>query len=155
LSGDGCDDLLAEVADGLPSGPWLFPPDEVSDLPSAVAAAEITREQLYRQLQEELPYASTVRPESWQERADGSARIEQTIIVERPGQKSIVIGKGGERIKAIGEAARQELERLFARRIHLFLKVVVRDRWRSGADGWRWHRLEAPPGAASPKRKPR
>jgi GTP-binding protein Era len=153
LTGDGCEDLLAHLAEALPEGPWLYPEDQISDLPNAVAAAEITREQLYWQLQEELPYVSTVLPETWQERADGSVRIEQTIIVERPGQKAIVVGKKGDRIKAIGEAARKELERAFDRRVHLLLTVAVREKWRSLADGWRWHRLEAP--AAGGSRRPR
>jgi GTP-binding protein Era len=144
LTGDGVDALVADLAAALPEGPWLFPDDEISDLPLAVLSAEITREKLYYQLQEELPYASAVRTESWRDQPDGSVRVEQTIFVERPGQKAIVIGKGGGRIKRIGEASRRELGDLLGRPVHLFLRVKVRDRWRDAPDGWQWHRLERP-----------
>jgi GTP-binding protein Era len=144
LTGDGVDDLLAWLAPRLPEGPWLFDADDVSDLPAAVLASEITREQLYRRLSQELPYACAVRPERWQDQGDGSVRIEQLIVVERPAQKGIVIGKGGRQLKEIGARARKEMETLLARPVHLFLRVVVREHWRDSADGWRWHRLEAP-----------
>jgi len=128
-TGDGVDDLVAFLADRMPEGPWLFPEDEISDMPERLLAAEITREQLYRQLHQELPYRATVETESWQERADGSVRIDQVIYVEKASQKAIVLGKGGARIKAIGAAARQELEFLLERRVHLFLYVKVREGW--------------------------
>ncbi len=145
LTGDGVADLLAELAARLPAGPWLFDADDVSDLPLAVLAAEITREQLYWRLREELPYACAVRPEAWRDQPDGSVRIEQWIIVERPSQKGIVIGKGGRQLKEIGAAARAALQALLDRPVHLFLRVAVREKWRDEADGWRWHRLDAPP----------
>jgi GTPase len=129
LTGDGVDDLLQYLARTLPEGPWLFPEDELSDAPQRLIAAEVTREQVFLQLQQEVPYAATVETESWQERPDGSARIDQVIYVERPSQRAIVLGEGGSRIKAIGARARAELERLFDRRIHLFLFVKVRQDW--------------------------
>ena len=138
-TGDGVDDLLAALAGGMPEGPWLFPEDQVSDMPERMLAAEITREQLYLQLQQELPYRATVETETWQERDDGSVRIEQIIYVEREGQRSIVLGKGGARIKAIGQAARTELERILERRVHLFLFVKVREKW--GEDPERYRAL--------------
>jgi GTP-binding protein Era len=128
-TGDGVDDLVAFLTDRMPEGPWLFPEDEISDMPERLLAAEITREQLYRQLHQELPYQATVETETWREREDGSARIDQVIYVEKTSQKAIVLGKGGARIKAIGGAARQELEALLERRVHLFLYVKVREGW--------------------------
>ena len=136
-TGDGVDDLLAALAGGMPEGPWLFPEDQVSDMPERMLAAEITREQLYLQLQQELPYRATVETETWQERDDGSVRIEQIIYVEREGQRSIVLGKGGARIKAIGQAARTELERILERRVHLFLFVKVREKWEEDPERYR------------------
>ena len=129
LKGDGLNDLLDWCAGKMPKGPWLYPEDQAADIPSRLLAAEITREKLYLRLHDELPYASTVVTESWQEQKDGSVRIEQTIFVEREGQKAIVIGKGGQAIKAIGEAARNEMEELFARHVHLFLHAKVSERW--------------------------
>ncbi|MEK7821289.1 MAG: GTPase Era, partial [Pseudomonadota bacterium] len=120
-TGNGVDDLLAFLAARMPEGPWLFPEDQVSDMPERMLAAEIVREQLYRQLRQELPYQATVETESWQDRKDGSVRIEQTIYVQRESQRSIVLGKKGERIRAIGQTARQELESILERRVHLFL----------------------------------
>ncbi|MCC7016492.1 MAG: GTPase Era [Rhodospirillales bacterium] len=136
-TGDGVDDLLAALARAMPEGPWLFPEDQVSDMPERMLAAEITREQLYLQLHQELPYRATVETETWQERDDGSVRIEQTIYVEREGQRSIVLGKGGARIKAIGQAARVELERILERRAHLFLFVKVREKWEEDPERYR------------------
>lgn len=144
LTGDGVDDFGNHVAGLLPEGPWLFPADEVSDAPVSFLAAEITREKLFWQLQKELPYASAVRTESCQEREDGSLRVEQTIIVERAGQKGIVIGKGGQQLRQIGEAARRELIRLLDRPVHLFLRVQVREKWRDSPQSPHWHRLEPP-----------
>ena len=136
-NGDGVDDLLAALAAAMPEGPWLFPEDQVSDMPERMLAAEITREQLYRQLQQELPYRATVETESWRERDDGSVRIEQIIYVERESQRSIVLGKGGGRIKSIGQAARVELERILERRTHLFLFVKVREKWEEDPERYR------------------
>ncbi len=127
LTGDGVDDLFARLVAALPAGPWLFPEDQISDMPMRLLAAEITREKIYLQLHKELPYASAVETEAWSERDDGSVRIDQVIYVERPNQKAIVLGKGGSRIRAIGEAARVELEALLERRVHLFLFVKVRE----------------------------
>ncbi len=130
LTGDGCDDLLAWLLEVLPEGPWLFPEDQLSDLSQRAMAAEITREQLFRQLHQELPYSLTVETEGWTASADGSEiRIDQTIYVQRPSQKAIVLGKGGRQIKAVGQAAREELERLLDCRVHLFLYVKVREHW--------------------------
>ena len=129
LSGDGVDDLMAYCAAHVPEGPWLYPADQAADIPSRLLAAEITREKLYLRLHDELPYASAVVTESWKEQKDGSVRIDQTIFVEREGQKGIVVGKGGQTIKAIGEAARLELEQMFGRRVHLFLHSKVQERW--------------------------
>lgn len=128
-TGDGVPDLLQFLTQDLPSGPWLFPEDQISDMPMRLLAAEITREKLYLQLKQELPYAATVETEAWNEQKDGSARIEQIIYVERDSQKAIVLGKGGARIKALGAAARLELEELLEHRVHLFLFVKVRDKW--------------------------
>lgn len=136
-SGDGVEDLLAALVQRMPEGPWLFPEDQVSDMPERMLAAEITREQLYLQLQQELPYRATVETETWRERDDGSVRIEQTLYVEREGQRSIVLGKGGARIKAIGQAARAELERILERRVHLFLFVKVREKWEEDPERYR------------------
>jgi GTP-binding protein Era len=128
--GDGCDDLLDALAEGLPEGPWLFPEDQLSDLSQRAMAAELTREQLFAQLHQELPYSLTVETEGWVASQDGSeVRIDQTIYVQRASQKAIVLGKGGQQIKAVGEAARKELEGMLQQRVHLFLFVKVRPRW--------------------------
>jgi len=129
LTGDGVADLRAHLAARLPAGPWLFPEDQISDIPLRLLAAEVTREKLFLRLHQELPYSSTVETESWQERKDGSVRIEQVIYVRRDSQKAIVLGKGGRQIKAIGAAARAELAELFDRPVHLFLFVKVREGW--------------------------
>jgi GTP-binding protein Era len=129
LTGDGIADLKRHLAEALPVGPWLYPEDQLSDLPERLIAAEVTREQIFLQLRNELPYASTVETEKWEERKDGSVRIEQTIFVQRPTQKAIVLGEGGQRIKQIGGRARAELETQLARRVHLFLHVRVEKDW--------------------------
>jgi GTPase len=129
LTGDGVEDIKRRLAASLPPGPWLFPEDQLSDASERLIAAEVTREQVFLQLRDELPYASTVETEAWQDRPDGSVRIEQVIYVQRPGQRAIVLGEGGQRIKAIGARARAELERTLERRVHLFLFVKVRERW--------------------------
>ncbi len=129
LTGDGVDDLKQHLASVAPPGPWLFPEDQLSDAPERWLAAEVTREQVFLQLHDELPYSAAVETEAWEERADGSARIDQVIYVRRPGQRAIVLGDKGARIKAIGARARAELEGMLERRIHLFLFVKVRDNW--------------------------
>ncbi|MFC3711792.1 GTPase Era [Sphingoaurantiacus capsulatus] len=128
-TGDGVDDLKAKLTAAAPEGPWHFPADQVSDVTTRLLAAEITREQIYRQLHEELPYATTVETEKWEERRDGSAAIHQQILVERETQKAIVLGKGGAQIKKLGAAARAELQEQLGRRIHLFLHVKVKPDW--------------------------
>jgi GTP-binding protein Era len=128
-AGDGTDDLADFLAGAVPEGPWLYPEDQLTDLPQRLLAAEITREQIFLQLHQELPYSTTVETESWEEHKDGSVKISQTIHVQRPGQKAIVLGKGGSQIKLIGAAARAELERLLGHRVHLFLFVRVSENW--------------------------
>jgi len=130
LKGSGLADLRGYLAGQMPPGPWLYPEDQLSDFPMRMMAAEVTREKLYLRLHDELPYASHVETESWQERPDGSVRIEQTIHVLRDSQKKIVIGKGGQTIKEIGKAARAEISQLLGgRKVHLFLFVKVRENW--------------------------
>jgi GTP-binding protein Era len=129
LTGDGVDDLRRHLAGAVPPGPWLYPEDQLTDLPQRLIAAETTREQVFLQLHQELPYATMVETDSWEEREDGSVRIAQTIHVQRASQKAIVLGKGGHQIKEIGARARAELERSLGRRVHLFLFVRVTDDW--------------------------
>lgn len=124
-TGDGVSDLEAYLSDNLPYGPWLFPEDQITDMPARLFAAELTREKLYLQLRQELPYAIAVETEGWVEQQDGSVRIDQVIYVLRSSQRAIVLGKKGERIKTVGQTARNELERLLERRVHLFLYVKV------------------------------
>jgi GTP-binding protein Era len=126
------------------AGPWHYPEDEVSDAPVRQLASEITREKLYLKLHQELPYQSTVETESWTERKDGSVRIEQTIYVERDSQKKIVLGKGGQSIKAIGEASRRELAEILEKKVHLFLFVKVREGWGDDPERYRQMGLEFP-----------
>lgn len=128
-SGDGVKDLRRRLAATMPPGPWLFPEDQLSDAPERWLAAEVTREQVFLQLHDELPYAASVETETWEERRDGSVRIDQVIYVRRPGQRAIVLGDNGRRIRSIGARARAELENLLDRRVHLFLFVKVRDNW--------------------------
>ena len=128
-TGDGVEDLKRHLASTVPPGPWLFPEDQLSDMPERVIAAEATREQVFLQLHDELPYGSTVETERWEDRTDGSVRIEQVIFVQRASQRAIVLGEGGQRIKAIGARARAELERMLDRHVHLFLFVKVRENW--------------------------
>jgi len=127
--GDGIADLKQALAQALPVGPWLYPEDEVSDATDRMIAAELTREQIVNQLHQELPYATAVETESWEDRPDGSTVINQQILVERDSQKAIVIGKGGRRLKAIGAAARAEITQHLGRPVHLFLHVKVSPRW--------------------------
>ncbi len=128
-TGDGVPELKAHLAKLMPEGPWHFPEDEVSDAPERMLAAEITREQLYRQLHEELPYQSTVETEKFTTRPDGSAEIHQQILVARDNQRAIILGHKGERIKEIGSKARAELSELLGRKVHLFLHVKVKANW--------------------------
>ncbi len=137
LTGDGVGDVVAFLADRMLPGPWLFPEDQLSDMPSRLLAAEITREKLYLQLHQELPYAATVETETWEQGDDGSIKIEQVIFVRRDSQKAIVLGKKGSRIKEIGAASRKELETLFETRVHLFLFVKVRDGWGDDPERYR------------------
>ena len=129
LTGDGVPEMKAALAKLMPEGPWHYPEDQVSDASERLLATEVTREQLYRQLHEELPYDSAVRPESYQHRPDGSVEIHQQIVIGRDSQKPIVLGKGGSRIKAIGEAARAELSEMLGVKVHLFLHVKVSENW--------------------------
>jgi len=129
LTGDGLPELKQRLAALMPEGAWHYPEDQVSDASERLMAAEITREQLYRQLHDELPYDSTVRPEKYLTRKDGSIEIHQQIVIARETQRPIVLGKGGARIKAIGEAARKELAQLLDAKVHLFLHVKVDERW--------------------------
>jgi GTPase len=128
-TGDGLDELKTAIAAAMPDGDWHFPEDQVSDASERLIAAEITREQLYLQLHEELPYASAVETEKYIERQDGSLEIHQQILVARPTQRAIILGKGGKQVKAIGEAARTELARIMGVRVHLYLHVKVKANW--------------------------
>ncbi|SHF08979.1 GTP-binding protein Era [Ruegeria intermedia] len=132
--GHGVEDLRKWLAQQLPEGPWLYPEDQIADLPLRMIAAEITREKLTLRLHQELPYQLTVETENWEERKDGSARIDQVIYVMRDGHKGIVLGKRGETIKAISQSARAELEEFLDRKIHLFLQVKVRPNWLEEAE---------------------
>ena len=132
--GYGCDGLRDWLAATLPESPWLYPEDQIADLPMRMIAAEITREKLTLRLHEEIPYQLTVETEAWEERKDGSAKVDQIVYVSRPGHKGIVLGKGGETIKAVGQAARVEMEEFMGRRVHLFLQVKVRENWLDEAE---------------------
>ena len=132
--GHGCDDLKKWLAKELPEGPWLYPEDQIADLPMRMIAAEMTREKLTLRLHQELPYQMTVETENWEERKDGSAKIDQIIYVMRDGHKGIVLGNKGETIKAVSKAAREELEEFLGRRVHLFLQVKVRPNWLEEAE---------------------
>ena len=128
-TGDGVADLKTHLAAAMPEGPWHFPEDQLTDATDRMVAAELTREQLYLQLHSELPYASAVTTEKWEDRADGSTVIHQQIFVERDSQKAIVVGKGGSRLKAIGQAAREAIAEHLGRKVHLFLHVKVAPKW--------------------------
>jgi GTP-binding protein Era len=127
--GDGVPDLKQALADAMPEGPWLYPEDEVSDATDRMVAAELTREQIVNRLHQELPYATAIETETWEDRTDGSTAIRQQILVERDSQKAIVIGKGGHRLKEIGAAARAQIAQHLGRPVHLFLHVKVNPRW--------------------------
>jgi len=136
-TGDGVDDLMDALITRLPEGPWLYPEDQLSDMPERLLAAEITREKLFLQLRQELPYALTVETEEWEERPDGSVRVGQVIYVQRDSQKAIVLGRGGQRIKSVGAAAREELEGMLGCKVHLFLFVKVREKWGEDPERYR------------------
>jgi GTPase len=144
LSGDGVDDLRHALANMVPAGPFLYPEDQMSDAPMRQLAAEITREKIYQQLHQELPYQSTVETDSWTERKDNSIRIEQTIFVERESQRKIVLGKGGATIKSIGAESRKEIAEITGVPVHLFLFVKVRENWGDDPDRYREMGLEFP-----------
>jgi len=144
LSGDGVDDVRHALAEMVPPGPFLYPEDQMSDAPMRQLAAEITREKIYRQLHQELPYQSTVETDSWTERKDKSVRIEQTIFVERESQRKIVLGKGGATIKSVGAESRRELAEILGVPVHLFLFVKVRENWGDDPDRYREMGLEFP-----------
>ncbi|WP_422370785.1 GTPase Era [Hoeflea sp.] len=144
LTGSGCSDLMNYLARTLPEGPWYYPEDQISDLPMRQLAAEITREKLYLRLHQELPYASHVETERWEEKKDGSVRIEQVIYVERDSQKKIVLGHKGETIKAIGQASRKEIAEILDQKVHLFLFVKVRENWGNDPERYRELGLEFP-----------
>jgi GTP-binding protein Era len=144
LSGDGVVDFKRWLAREVPAGPWHYPEDQITDAPLRQLAAEITREKLYLRLHQELPYQSTVETASWQERKDGSVRIEQTIYVERESQRKIVLGKGGQTIKAIGAEARREIAEVIEQPVHLFLFVKVREGWGDDPERYREMGLEFP-----------
>ena len=146
LKGDGVDDLKQALARLVPSGPFHYPEDQMSVAPLRHLAAEITREKIFQQLHQELPYQSTVETETWTERKDGSVRIEQTIYVERDSQKKIVIGKGGQTLKSIGADARREISAIVEGRVHLFLFVKVRENWGNDPERYREMGLEFPKG---------
>jgi GTP-binding protein Era len=144
LTADGLGDLTVWLAERLPKGPWLYPEDDVTDLPLRQMAAEITREKIFERLHQELPYRATVETDAWQEQKDGSVRIEQTIFVERDSQKKIVIGAGGATIKAISMAARKEIAALAEQPVHLFLFVKVRENWSDDPERYRAMGIEFP-----------
>ena len=144
LSGDGVDDLRHALAEMVPPGPFHYPEDQMSDAPMRHLAAEITREKIFRQLHQELPYQSTVETDSWTERKDKSIRIEQTIFVERESQRKIVLGKGGATIKSIGADSRKEIAEILGHAVHLFLFVKVRENWGDDPNRYREMGLEFP-----------
>jgi GTPase len=146
LRGHGVAKFKQELAALMPPGPWLYPEDQISDVPLRLLAAEITREKIFERLHDELPYSSTVETELWQDMPDGSARIEQTIYVMREGHKKIVIGEGGRTIKAIGTAARKEIIAAAGQKVHLFLFVKVREHWADDPERYREMGLEFPKG---------
>ncbi|MAI14893.1 MAG: GTPase Era [Rhodospirillaceae bacterium] len=137
LTGEGSKEVLSYLAKNLPKGPWLYPEDEITDLPARLLAAEITREQIFMRLHQELPYATTVETEEWTERDDGAIVINQIIYLKKAGHKKIVIGKNGSMIKMLGKAARIEIEEILERPVHLFLFVKVREKWMDDPDRYK------------------
>ncbi|MDP7234149.1 MAG: GTPase Era [Alphaproteobacteria bacterium] len=137
LTGDGVDDLQDALGARMLAGPWHYPADQAADIPMRLLAAEVTREKVFLQLQQELPYAIAVETEAWRERDDGSVRVDQVLYVRRDSQKSIVLGKDGRRVKAIGSEARHELQEMLGRSVHLFIHVKVRDGWQDDPERYR------------------
>lgn len=137
LNGDGLDRLKDTLKASMPEGPWLYPEDQAADIPSLLLASEVMREKLFLRLHQELPYALTVETDKWENKKDGSVRIEQTVFVRRDGQKAIVLGKGGRTMKDISSEARLELEDMFQRRVHLFVFVKVRKNWQEDPERYR------------------
>lgn len=135
--GDGCEDLLDYLAKEMAVGPWLYPEDQMSDLPMRQLAAEITREKLFARLHQELPYSLTVETESWKELKGGDVRVEQTVFVQRDSHKKILLGKGGQTVKAVSQSARKELQEMLEQKIHLFLFVKVREKWLDDPERYR------------------
>jgi GTP-binding protein Era len=144
LTGAGCNAILDYLAEALPAGPWYYPEDQLSDLPMRQLAAEITREKLFLRLHQELPYSSHVETEKWEEKKDGSVRIEQVIYVERESQKKIVLGAKGETIRSIGQSSRKDLDEILEQPVHLFLFVKVRENWSDDPERFREMGLEFP-----------
>ena len=144
MKGSGVADLRRHLAALMPGGPWHYPEDQAADVPLRSLAAEVTREKLFLRLHEELPYSLTVETEEWEQRKDGSIRIQQVIFVERDSQKKIALGKGGQTIKKIGQMAREELEELLETRVHLFLFVKVRENWSEDRERYREMGLDFP-----------
>ncbi|WP_420417367.1 GTPase Era [Pacificispira sp.] len=139
---DGTDDLIGHLANRMPKSVWLFPEDQLSDMPQMLLAAEVTREKLFLNVHQELPYALTVETESYDVRKDGSVRIEQVIYVERESQRAIILGKNGSKVKTVGQLAREELQEMFETKVHLFLYVKVRDRWQDDPERYRIWNLD-------------
>lgn len=144
LKGDGVADLKKYIAGLMPPGPWHYPEDQAADVPLRSLAAEVTREKLFLRLHDELPYSLTVETESWEQKKDGSIRIQQVIFVERDSQKKIALGKGGQTIKTVGQLAREELEEMLGARVHLFLFVKVRENWSDDRERYREMGLDFP-----------
>lgn len=144
LNGSGCKELLDKITQSLPAGPWYYPEDQISDLPMRQLAAEVTREKLYLRLHQELPYSSHVETEKWEEKKDGSVRIEQVIYVERDSQKKLVLGHKGETIRAIGQASRKEIGEMLEQNVHLFLFVKVRENWGNDPERYQEMGLDFP-----------
>jgi GTP-binding protein Era len=144
--GKGTADVMRYLAQHVPEGPWAYPADQAADMPMRLLAAEMTRERIYDRLHQELPYATTVITEQWLAKPDGSARLEQTIFVERESQRAIVLGKGGATIKLLGETARKEMETQFGHKVHLFLHVKVRENWSDDPLHYREMGLDLPEG---------
>jgi GTP-binding protein Era len=144
LTGDGVDDLKRHIAGLMPRGPWHYPEDQIADLPMRLLAAEVTREKLFLRLHDELPYALTVETESWEQKKDGSIRIQQVIYVQRESQRKIALGEGGQTIKTVGKMAREELQEMLGARVHLFLFVKVRENWGEDRERYREMGLDFP-----------
>lgn len=144
LTGDGVDDLKHHIAGLMPRGPWHYPEDQIADLPMRLLAAEVTREKLFLRLHDELPYALTVETESWEQKKDGSIRIQQVIYVQRESQRKIALGEGGQTIKTVGKMAREELQEMLGARVHLFLFVKVRENWGEDRERYREMGLDFP-----------